>query len=324
MKKIFRKIPCVLIFSLAILQIFTLCAVASAEPLEWEMSEDGRTLYYDDEYVLYKSNRPLYPIAEDVYVYTQDVFYVTNIEKNRQTENAIVWVENDQFDFYVTEDGKKDLDDFLSGEIGSFLLSEKEDFYFNADIDASTVKELDEAYKSGESIKAVDVKELSELEAYHVLATDRSDTVACVYGAIYFLGNGAAYYLPYSALENRNFDADGNFSYREGEVNVSVIRGKLLVNVADTRDEIEENYPYYTWEGDELLFGEIDKATAVVLFWICFIFLGFILPIPFLVIGLVFPRSEKNGRPRYWYILSIISGIWILLSAILLLLIILI
>ena len=56
-------------------------------------------------------------------------------------------------------------------------------------------------------------------------------------------------------------------------------------------------------------------------FWFCFILIGFILPIPFLILGLVFPRSEKMGYPKYWYSLSISAGFWILISTIILILV---
>jgi hypothetical protein len=32
------------------------------------------------------------------------------------------------------------------------------------------------------------------------------------------------------------------------------------------------------------------------------------------VIGLVFPHIKKFGKPKYWYILTVSSGIWIVMS----------
>lgn len=43
--------------------------------------------------------------------------------------------------------------------------------------------------------------------------------------------------------------------------------------------------------------------------------LALLAPIPFLVMGLVFPHSEKRGYPRYWYAVAIAAVVWFLASA---------
>ncbi|MBQ8408332.1 MAG: hypothetical protein IJY39_05650 [Clostridia bacterium] len=71
---------------------------------------------------------------------------------------------------------------------------------------------------------------------------------------------------------------------------------------------------------EEILWAEnpyYDTAYAV-LFWITFILLCFVAPIPFLIVGIVFARSEKRGYPKYWYILSLIAALWLLVSTLLL------
>ena len=70
------------------------------------------------------------------------------------------------------------------------------------------------------------------------------------------------------------------------------------------------------------VYGEVSASPFG--FWFCFILIGFIFPIPFLVLGLVFPRSQAMGYPKYWYVLSIIAGIWMLVSVALLVLLVLV
>jgi hypothetical protein len=51
------------------------------------------------------------------------------------------------------------------------------------------------------------------------------------------------------------------------------------------------------------------------------VFFGIMAPIPFLVIGLVFPRSHRKGYPKYWYILAGVAGLWMLLAILLMILV---
>ena len=53
------------------------------------------------------------------------------------------------------------------------------------------------------------------------------------------------------------------------------------------------------------------------LFWIGFAVLGFLAPIPFLLVGLLLPRSKKLGYPRYWRKLVYIAGAWMALALLL-------
>ncbi len=324
--KIFKNLSLALVIMLALLQIFSLTAFAETEDYEWSMSYDGETLYYDQAYNLYDADFPLYPIATETYIYSQDLFYGGTIETNL-TNEGIVWVEDVGIDFFVTNSGKKKLDDFFMGEIGGFLLCESADYYYNAELEKGIVEALDKAYDEKVNMKTMDVKDLKSLESYRILAADKTYTAAYAYGAVYVLAGGETCYLSYKNLGNQYFDADGNFSYRSGEVEITIIESSLVSGIMKAKNNLTDNYPNYTWEEDDLLnidIMEYDEGMLIILFWVCFIILGFILPIPFLVIGLVFPRSKKKGEPKYWYVLSAIAGLWIFLAAILLLIILLI
>lgn len=322
-KNIFKKVSLALALTLAVVQIFTVCALAAPEESEWEMSEDRETLYYGGEvYEIYEPDVTLYSMASTVYCYVLDEYYSYIHANMDDVTQDIVWTDTETY--YVTKGGREEIEDFLDGSIGSFLISESDYVYYNADLDNAVVSSIDADYFEGVNLKKVDVRDLKDLQCFNLLAVDKSGTLAYVYGALYALEYGGFYYLNYSNLGNQYFDADGNFSYRSGEVYVCTLGAGVEREIEEAKDEIEDNYPEYIWEDDFHMGVVFDPAAAIVLFWICFILVGFILPIPFLVIGLVFPRSKKKGEPKYWYILSMIAGLWLLLATVLLIVILLV
>ena len=91
-------------------------------------------------------------------------------------------------------------------------------------------------------------------------------------------------------------------------------------------EDFENEYDTeYAYDHDEEHIDVYDDTTISPFgFWFCYILMGFIFPIPFLVLGLVFPRSRAMGYPKYWYLLSLIAGGWILIAIALLVLLILV
>ncbi len=316
--KIFKKLSLALALALIAAQLLMLTAFATEEP-EWEMSVNGNYLYYGETaYEYYDGYYPLYPIPDEIYSFDQELFYGGTIEKSHVSDNGIVWVDFGGTDFYATKDAKAKLDAFMNGDVGGFLLSNENDVYFNAVLEQDTARSIIAAYDDGAETRRVSVKELEYAVTYNVLAVDKSETVAYIYGAIYLVG--AEYcFVDYTKLGNQYFDADGNFSYRSGTVELEALGGALATEVKKTINGIEDNYPTYVWEDtvDDIYDMDIfwDDASAIAVFWVCYVLVGFIMPIPFIVVGLVFPRSKKKGYPKYWYILSIIAGIWLLLAA---------
>ena len=101
-------------------------------------------------------------------------------------------------------------------------------------------------------------------------------------------------------INNMNRLASGDFKAR-------LHFGKLLSNHR-TFKEIEQSFNYE------------DSAPVefpLFLFWLFYIFLGFLLPMPFLVLGLIFPHISAMGKPRYWYSVAIAAGAWIALAILL-------
>lgn len=182
-------------------------------------------------------------------------------------------------------------------------------YYVETDFDMTLLESLDELAASGTESFSIDVRDLRMAECYEiVIYRDFEETI---HGAIYVL-DGAYCYLNYVNLGNQYFDADGYFSYRSGEV--------TLTRAETYRGGIEKALTSLT-EGDS--YGEVsgtlytDEKLAMTLFWIGFAVLGFLAPIPFLLVGLLLPRSKKLGYPRYWRKLVYIAGAWMALALLL-------
>ena len=203
----------------------------------------------------------------------------------------------------------------------------RDEFGLEALLDASMLETLDELASSGTEGILTDVRKLADAECYEIVI--RTGMEETIHGAIYDM-DGTYYYLNYVNLGNQHFDADGYFSYRSGEV--------VLTNAETYRAGIEEalvpilnpfyeygdyEYPIYDENGKQIGVGVVGSSSGqleTALFWVGCILLGIVAPSPFLVLGLVLSRSEKLGYPRYWRILSLIAGVWMVLAVVLMVL----
>ena len=84
------------------------------------------------------------------------------------------------------------------------------------------------------------------------------------------------------------------------------------------RDESFYEDDYYDPEDDyydpEYEYGEDSDGAMLLLFWLNYIFYGFLMPAPFLVLGLIFPHVHGLGKPKHWYATAISAGAWMLLA----------
>lgn len=314
-KTVTKALSIIILFSLALLQCLSLTAFAEEDgATEWMLSDDGSTLMRSNgkTYYFYSDTSSLELDPSTVYEFTNPVEYGYIYASSPASE--IVWVEDTYYGepyLYATDKGMEQLAKFAAGSIGSYRLCDQNGK--TAMIDADTVKLLNE---SGTEVLAktveVEVSTLKDTERYDLYAYDESDTFSILNGAIYKDGSGALYYLNYLDLGNQHFDADGNFSYRSGTVSLVVLEGDTATTVAISLANMEEKEVEYVYEdGAYTAMGED-------VFWVYFLLIGFIFPIPFLIIGLVTANSSLRGKPKYWYALSVAAGVWILLSILLL------
>lgn len=323
MKKRWKKLLVAFVCALLLTQGLITSVVAATKnedeitPIEWELSEDERTLYGNGKtYTRYSLAVDAYLDAATVYIYQSFVTLEDegSLPVYAATRNAeFVWIEEGEFLYlYATKQGAEMLDEFGNGSPARYRLES----YSNLEtalISNATVKAIDNGWSTAQSI-TVPVSNLKGLFRYHLVAYDESDTLAYIHGAVYEM-DGEFYYINYQKLGNQYFDANGNFSYRNGEVEMILLEGTQRRDVLDAIDKQSERVTEYEWESHGIEHTGMDASVGV--FWIALVIFGLLLPIPFLVFGLALPNSKKRGYPKYWYTLAIIVGVWLLIAIVL-------
>ncbi len=343
--KRFTKRIAVLLLSLTVLLTLASCTPVEddsdfvdivSDAVEWEVSEDGKTIVGGGKTYKRFSVEDIYkfdPIEE--YEYYNEVNlpldgYEYATLSSYAKSGDVIWADNGSGKvwIYATEEAIDSIEHFFYSAPKSFQLFEAEEslnyrsYPTLEDIDA-----FEELRKSGVTAMAVRVSDLRDAPCYTICTYDEYGVFRYACCAIYEYEDGL-YYLNYLDLDNSYFDADGNFSYRSGAVTLT----RLEEHVKETAEELingMEYVPYtYTYEYDESddyfeddpVYNEI---TSVVLFWIAYALLGFAAPIPFLVFGYTFPKSERRGYPKYWYAVGIAATVWIVSAGVLMLFLIL-
>lgn len=320
MKKISVKTLC-LIFVLTVLltSVFALNVHADEDDyVKWTISGDNTQISNGEKmFYLYSTYESFYLDPDTVYVFENEVDFTLdgdddgNTVYSVSTDAEFIWIEDDYMNtyVYVTNEGKKQLDVFLAGAPYGFRMQDTDGDF--TDFGKDKVEQMDALAASGESSETVNVVALASVPSYELIARDETNAFAYVYGALYLIDDGVYCYINYLTLGNNYFDANGNFSYRNGTVTVTVLDDGLCDYVDEAVDDIDYFYPKYVYESDG--FDDGDK----VVFWFAFVLFGFLAPIPFLVIGLTFPHSQKKGCPKHWYALAAIAAVWLLAALLL-------
>lgn len=312
MIKLKKHILFALAASLLLACFFSLTVSASDAYVDWELSEDGKTLVGNGKiYTRYENgNADITVNAYEVYKYYDTVEFETPTYEldatvcTRYPGEDIVWLDiyvNDETPVYVTQNGRLALDAFFDGSFSTVRINALgaeavlgKDLLFALDLD-------------GKATLEIDVRELEEAPRYDITAYDASDCFSLDYGAIYALGD-KLYYVNYEKLDNSYFDADGNFSYRRGTVTLSELDSSLTQQVNTAVDSAKVRERSYTYEND----GSLSVPMPV--FWMIYSLLGFAAPIPIFIAGLVLANSKKRTGEKHWYSLSAIAALWLVLS----------
>ena len=331
-----RKISLSLALVMIIASLFSISALADNMPyVAWSVSDDLTELKNETigtEYHLYNTGINVFTEPSNIYVYAGtinedgsvsygDSYYGgSSIYQNPDYKDA-VWIEGYYVGYYgnnifVTDKGERELEAFLSGDVGSFWLSQS--YYYRTHIDANTVADFDKALHDGVNTKSFDVKDIEpsvKIEVYEIYAMDKSETFTYVYGAIYKLGMGEYWYVNYHELGNQYFDANGDFSYRRGSVTMTKIEDAEAIDSMLGRTLYF--YPDYVYENDGSVIEETDDTGLWIVFWIAYILCFVLPPIPMIIVGFILPFFKKLGKPKYWFIFVAFALLWLIAALVL-------
>ena len=318
-----RKIALTLALVTIIASLFSISVFAENNPfVAWSLSDAKTELKNETEGIKYhRYNTGISVDAEPsiTYVYANGVNYDDSyygyeaaICQNPDYKDA-VWVDGyDGYDIFVTDKGENDLKAFLSGDVGSFWLSDG--YTDRTHIEKETLNAFDKALHDGVNTATFEVKDLApggKIAVYKILAMDKSKTFTYVYGAIYQLDTDEYWYVNYYELGNEYFDSYGEFSYRRGSVTMTKIEDAEAVSgmIAD----MDYFYSEYVYEDDGSIVEEDDTVLVILLlFWIVYIACFVLPPIPLAIIGFILPFIKKLGKPRYWFIFMAFALLWLI------------
>ena len=297
---------------------------AEDELVEWSLSSDGTTLTRDDGRVYYLIGEEpgVYIYNFTTYIFANSVPYGTIFATHRDSEIVCIDSSYEEPRIYATQKGYEYIKALTEGTASKYRLNTNG--YYDTDLLPDAFVASLDAYEDIGYTVTIDVKDLKNLSEaiYEVVATDETETLGFVHGAIYLI-QGSYYYLSYEDLPNNFFDADGNFSYRKGEVNVVLLEETLTAATDSALYTLKQQPMDNVWEDDSFDFGAVDSdETNMVVFWIFYSLIGFVAPLPILIVGVVLANRRKY-KSKYWYVMSGTAGAWILLSVILMLLFIL-
>ena len=138
-------------------------------------------------------------------------FNITSFGK----EEKVVFVNFDYEKYFTTKQYKATLDAYFAGNGGEYFLSDRNIYVGAAYADVATIRAR---YQSGEKV-TVDVTTLKNAFSSRACLVDESYNFSYIVGEFYYSENeDIVYYVDFDALTNNAFDADGNLSYRSGEI----------------------------------------------------------------------------------------------------------
>lgn len=290
---------------------------AEGETVKWTLSEDGTVLCGGlKEYRLYHAPAAFFIDPETVYEYTYGLYldgftfvyddetYICSPYRGAE----LVWLDGmTGTRLYATKSGAESLNRFFAGTDCRYTLVTDGILYET--LDEGTFEALEALRLGGGTAVEYDVTDLASLPSIDLYAFDGTNTVAREVGILFEVGDGAYGYLNYGALTNDHFDANGHFSYRSGTVALTLLGAELNAEIVEEVDEMDYRETVFDYENG--------SAMPIGLFWFCFVFVGLLLPIPFLVLGLILPHLRGLGKPKYWYGMAALGGLWLLVAVVL-------
>lgn len=230
-----------------------------------------------------------------------------------------LWVLNDTHEtarVYATEQGREELKALVAGASSQFsLLDQDGKIAYLVENVAHKIEQSSEGWRKIDR----NARTLSWYPCYELVAFDAQRSFRYAYGAVFSI-DGGWYYLPYEGLSNEHFGEYRKFLYADEMVSLFPLEEDVVREVKQAVTQLRYERTVYI---EEVNWNDEPTYQVMVAFWIFYVLIGFLLPVPFLVLGLLLPISQKLGNPRYWYVLAILAALWILLAVMLMLLLIL-
>lgn len=328
MRKHGKKILFLLLCSFLLLQCLIPCAFAAASDLD-ELDPDENPYRDGTGCIIWSYNSEtdtVRGLGREYMLYTPAMNIYFDAAEICHFENEISipsWGEDELLSYsfdpeilhayyteqiYVTEKGRVSLDALQNGEAAAYCVEEQ--YGISAPLEFDFAKEL----KNGTETQTLDVTMLKTALEHKIVGYDGTGAYACVYGGVYY-ADDAYYYIHYMTLENQFFDADGNFSYRRGTVEGIRLTDRQVSTLFAAAENGSYRVSEHTYEGEDSYVYDEDSAIAV--FIVGAVILGFLFPLPFLIVGICMARSRKRGYPKYWYALTAAAAAWMVTALIL-------
>ncbi len=310
----------VLTFTAVILSLFISCTAFASDYVEWELTPDGQTLTGDGVAYEFYGSFDDYDFGRvgDTYVYEDDVTFeeygytVSSYKKGGDIVRFSIYEGGTRV--YATKEGAKILDGFFGGTNVCYKLWQDGGATKASDIDYEVLVKPLTDYALGENLTSISVQTLKNSYYCQVITMhDELYFLSYTIGAFYTdISTGEIYFINYLSLGNQYFDAEGNFSYRSGNVDMVKLDPETEKAVTEALQNSDYIYNGWEWEDSGIYYTEEEALSLTPVFYVGLIILGFVFPIPFLICGVIFPRVKKFGKPKYWYIMSATSLAWIL------------
>jgi hypothetical protein len=327
MKKIF-KVKAISLLLAALLMLVPLLLTSCSDEnvgYEWGVSGDEERIWNEmNSYYRYdlpvgytvKFNPTYYFDDEVGSGYYEDTYHFASYER----DGDIVRVEYDgYYTYYVNEEGAASIDALVAGDKSNAALYNSGSM---ADMDTDVVTMLDSLASASSGAKEVEVSVLYDATRYDIRLYDSTGCVYRIYGALYRY-EGGLWYVNYDKLSNDHFDAEGDFSYRRGSVQMYPIdeNAELSQMIDNVRYNLVYIHTTYIYEEDEVDTEPenepIDpELSARGWFWLIYSGLAFALPVWPLLVGFSNAASRDHGRNKRWMYLSIGAGVWLILGII--------
>ncbi|MBO5270742.1 MAG: hypothetical protein J6B77_08145 [Clostridia bacterium] len=299
--------------------------------VEWEINGDGSILTGDGkEYYAYTLPDEFYLYPSCIYEYANPVSagHVSG-DLIGQTyvyapfkDSEFVWMEGSEYlYFYATRRAEYDLDRFFADQTDGtlYLLDSEANF---APFTRAALQSLENDRFTASEYTEFYLNDLKNCPYYTVLEFEETDTLAAK-RAYLFEVDEAFYYVPYSTIPYEYFDEYGDLVFTHGVVSAIALSSASESMLFDALDDFTYRMTSYEYE-DNLDWGYPyeDSSMPIGLFWFCYVFLGFLVPIPFIVLGFILPHIAKLGRPKYWYVTAYLGIAWFVLAFVLMFLLI--